>query len=66
MRISLSNRLALVFFGVTLVAIGALYAYVAPGLQHRLVQSRVGELRRRRDALLGTDRGDRLLGGPRG
>ena len=44
MRISLSNRLALVFFGVTLVAIGALYAYVAPGLQHRLVRSRVGEL----------------------
>ena len=31
MRLSLSNRLALVFFAITALAIGALYLYVAPG-----------------------------------
>ena len=31
MRLSLSNRLALVFFAITLLAVGALYLYVAPG-----------------------------------
>ena len=44
MRISLSNRLALVFGAVTLIAIGALYAYVSPGLQSRLVSSRLDQL----------------------
>jgi signal transduction histidine kinase len=44
MRISLRNRLALVFFGITLLAIGALYTYVAPGLQNRLVREKRGEL----------------------
>jgi len=28
-----SNRLAAIFFLITLLAIGALYLYVAPGLQ---------------------------------
>src|SRR5246127_3977255 len=36
MRLSLSNRLALVFFAITLLAVGFLYVYVAPGLQSRL------------------------------
>jgi signal transduction histidine kinase len=44
MRISLRNRLALVFFAITLLAIGFLYMYVTPGLQHRLVAERVNEL----------------------
>ena len=35
--LSLSNRLALVFFGITLLAVAALYLYVAPGLQSRLM-----------------------------
>ena len=44
MRRSLRNRLALVFFAVTLVAIAALYLYVAPGLRSRLVNQRMSEL----------------------
>jgi signal transduction histidine kinase len=44
MRRSLRNRLALVFFAVTLVAIAALYLYVAPGLRSRLLTQRMGEL----------------------
>ncbi len=44
MRRSLRNRLALVFFGITLVAIAALYLYVAPGLRTRLVDQRLNEL----------------------
>ncbi|HWF56365.1 MAG TPA: HAMP domain-containing sensor histidine kinase [Solirubrobacteraceae bacterium] len=44
MRISLRNRLALVFFAITFLAIGFLYMYVTPGLQHRLVDERVSEL----------------------
>ncbi len=44
MRISLRNRLALVFFGITLLAIGSLYLYVTPGLRTRLVKERVSEL----------------------
>jgi two-component system OmpR family sensor kinase len=44
MRHSLRNRLALVFFAITLVAIGALYLYVAPGLRSRLVDERLEEL----------------------
>ncbi len=44
MRRSLRNRLALVFFAITLVAIAALYLYVAPGLRSRLLGQRMGEL----------------------
>jgi two-component system, OmpR family, sensor kinase len=44
MRISLRNRLALVFFGVTLLAVGVSYLYVAPGLQSRLMGSKLQEL----------------------
>jgi two-component system, OmpR family, sensor kinase len=44
MTVSLRNRLALVFFGITLIAIAALYLYVAPGLQSRLVEQKLGEL----------------------
>jgi two-component system, OmpR family, sensor kinase len=41
---SLRNRLAFVFFGITLIAIGALYLYVAPGLQTRLVDEKLNAL----------------------
>jgi signal transduction histidine kinase len=44
MRHSLRNRLALVFFAITLVAIAALYLYVAPGLRTRLLDERMNEL----------------------
>ncbi|MBV9196799.1 MAG: HAMP domain-containing histidine kinase [Solirubrobacterales bacterium] len=44
MRLSLRYRLALLFFGINLVAIGALYLYVAPGLQTRLVNDTLSEL----------------------
>jgi two-component system, OmpR family, sensor kinase len=37
LRLSLRNRLALGFFTITLLAIGGLYLYVAPGLQSRLM-----------------------------
>ena len=42
--LSLRNRLALVFFTITLLAIGALYLYVAPGLQSRLMGEKLTEL----------------------
>jgi two-component system, OmpR family, sensor kinase len=41
---SLRNRLALVFFGVTFVAFAALYLYVAPGLQNRLLDEKLKAL----------------------
>jgi signal transduction histidine kinase len=41
---SLRNRLALVFFAITLVAIAALYLYVAPGLRTRLINERLNLL----------------------
>jgi two-component system OmpR family sensor kinase len=44
MRLSLSNRLALVFFGITALAIGSLYLYVAPGLQSRLMGEKLTAL----------------------
>jgi signal transduction histidine kinase len=44
MLISLRNRLALVFFAITLLSIGALYMYVAPGLRTRLIDERLHEL----------------------
>jgi signal transduction histidine kinase len=43
-RISLSNKLALLFAAVTLSAIGVLYLYVAPGLQKRLIDEKLKEL----------------------
>jgi two-component system OmpR family sensor kinase len=42
--LSLRNRLALVFFGVTFVAIAVLYMFVTPGLQSRLLDERLAEL----------------------
>jgi two-component system OmpR family sensor kinase len=44
MRLSLRNRVVLMVFAITVVAIGALYLYVAPGLQNRLVSDRLREL----------------------
>jgi signal transduction histidine kinase len=44
MRLSLRNRLALVFFAITLLAIGVLYVYIAPGLQSRLMGAKLQEL----------------------
>jgi two-component system, OmpR family, sensor kinase len=44
MRLSLSNRLALVFFSITLLAVGVLYLYVAPGLQSRLIGEKLAAL----------------------
>jgi two-component system, OmpR family, sensor kinase len=44
MRLSLRNRLALVSFAITFVAIAVLYMYVAPGLQSRLLRDRMSGL----------------------
>jgi signal transduction histidine kinase len=51
-RRSLGNRLAFVFFAITLVAFAALYLYVAPGLQTRLLDQKQSALARaaRRDS----------------
>ncbi len=46
-RLSLSNRIALIFSAITFLAIGALYLYVAPGLQSRLATQKLGELANR-------------------
>jgi signal transduction histidine kinase len=43
-RLSLSNRLALIFGAIMLVSIGALYLYVAPGIQSRLMGAKLQEL----------------------
>jgi signal transduction histidine kinase len=43
-RISLSNRLALVFSAITFLAIAALYLYIAPGLQTRLIGEKLSGL----------------------
>ncbi len=43
-RRSLRNRLTLMFFAITLVAIAVLYLFVAPGLRSRLVNARLTEL----------------------
>ncbi|HEX5193428.1 MAG TPA: HAMP domain-containing sensor histidine kinase [Solirubrobacteraceae bacterium] len=45
LRLSLSIRLALVFFSITLLAIAALYVFVAPGLKSRLVGAELSTLR---------------------
>ncbi|HYB31771.1 MAG TPA: HAMP domain-containing sensor histidine kinase [Solirubrobacteraceae bacterium] len=42
--LSLSNRLALVFSAIVFLALAALYLYVAPGLQSRLVSNQLGGL----------------------
>ncbi len=44
MVLSLRNRLVLVFFAITLLAIGVLYVYIAPGLQSRLMGAKLQEL----------------------
>jgi two-component system OmpR family sensor kinase len=44
MRLSLRNRLAVVFFAITLLAIATLYMFVAPGLQSRLVGEKLDQL----------------------
>ncbi len=41
---SLRNRLALIFFGITLLAIAVLYLYVAPGLRSRLLNDQLASL----------------------
>jgi signal transduction histidine kinase len=41
---SLGNRIAIVFFATTLLAIAALYLYVAPGLQTRLIDGKLASL----------------------
>jgi signal transduction histidine kinase len=43
-RLSLRNRLVLIIFAVTLLAVGGLYLYVAPGLQSRLIGTKLDEL----------------------
>jgi two-component system OmpR family sensor kinase len=42
--LSLRNRLALVFFTITLLSVAALYLYVAPGLQSRLMGEKLTSL----------------------
>jgi signal transduction histidine kinase len=46
MRISLRNRLALIFAAIALLAIGSLYLYIAPGLRGSLIGNRVSALAR--------------------
>ncbi len=43
-RLSLSNRLALLFAAITLMAFAVLYLYVAPGLQTRLLGDQLAQL----------------------
>ncbi len=42
--LSLRNRLALLFFGITLLAVGGLYLFVVPGLQTRLMNAKLDTL----------------------
>ena len=42
--LSLRNRLALVFFAITLLAVGGLYLFVVPGLQSRLMSAKLNDL----------------------
>jgi signal transduction histidine kinase len=42
--ISLRNRIALLFFVITFVAIATLYIYIAPGLQTRLIDGKLSDL----------------------
>jgi two-component system OmpR family sensor kinase len=62
-RLGLSGKLSLVFFSITLLAIAALYLYIAPGLQTRLIDSKLSELRSTaaaRSSALGTTVGSSL------
>jgi len=43
-KVSFRNRVALVFFAITVASIGTLYLYVAPGLQSRLIDDKLAEL----------------------
>jgi signal transduction histidine kinase len=43
-RLSLSNRLSLLFAAITLMAFAVLYLYVAPGLQTRLLDDQLAQL----------------------
>jgi signal transduction histidine kinase len=43
-RLSLRNKLALLFFGITLLAVGGLYVFVVPGLQSRLMGAKLDAL----------------------
>ncbi len=45
LRLSLRNKLSLIFFSITLLAIATLYLYVAPGLQTRLMNSKLADLK---------------------
>ena len=45
-RLSLSNKLALLFSAITLMAFAVLYLYVAPGLQTRLLRDQRAQLAR--------------------
>ncbi|MDQ6728985.1 MAG: HAMP domain-containing histidine kinase [Actinomycetota bacterium] len=44
LRLSLATKLVILFFTITLVAIGSLYLYIAPGLQSRLVNAKLHQL----------------------
>ena len=44
MTLSLRNRIALVFAAISFLALAALYVYVAPGLQTRLLSDQLSEL----------------------
>ena len=50
LRLSLATKLAIVFFTITLLAIGSLYLYVAPGLEARLMGAKLHELNAAADA----------------
>jgi two-component system, OmpR family, sensor kinase len=43
-RLSLRNKLALLFFAITLLAVGGLYLFVVPGLQSRLMSAKLNTL----------------------
>ena len=63
---SLRNRLALLFFAITLMAIAVLYLYVAPGLRSRLLSDQLASLAtaaRRNSATIEQTIGS-SLGGP--
>jgi two-component system, OmpR family, sensor kinase len=58
--LSLRNRLALVFSAITVLALVALYVYVAPGLQNRLLDDQLrglrGDAEHHSEAIAGTVR----------
>lgn len=60
LKLSLGTRLAVAFFSITLLAVAALYVFVAPGLQDRLMGAELRNLartaERRSDPVAGTVR----------